>query len=123
MRSEFVKCFRLATLLGVLGLSAAAPAEPLIGPAVGNPDLLATDGARLYNKKQYAKAAETVQKAVRADPSRVATYLLLARSYLGAKDFRRSCTAYKAYLKAAPASSDSRKAQSELEGCEKKLRR
>jgi hypothetical protein len=45
MRSEKASFVLVAVLLVV---STAAHAEPLIGPAVGNPDLLATDGARLY---------------------------------------------------------------------------
>ena len=112
----------LAGLMAV-GLSVLAQAEPLVGPSVGNADVLATEGAQLYNKRKYAQAAEGLLRATRANPAQLSSYLLLARSYLGAKQVRQACLAYKAYLKAAPDSTDRLKAAGEQQLCEKQLRR
>ena len=48
--------------------ASVALAEVLVGPGVGNADALISEGSRLYNKKQYAKAAEQYLKASRVAP-------------------------------------------------------
>lgn len=97
-------------------------AEPLVGPSVGNADLLVSEASRLYNQKKHALAAEMFLQATRADPSALPTYLQLARSYLAAKQIRRACYVYRVYLKASADSPDRKKAQSESDLCERQLR-
>ncbi len=99
-----------------------ALAEPLIGPSVGNADLLTAEGNRLYNEKAYDKAAESFLKAARANPAAPAALLGLGRSYLGAKQLARACVAYRAYVKGATDTVERAKAQSELELCERQLK-
>lgn len=103
-------------------LSAAAGAEPLVGPSVGNADLLASEGSRLYNEKQYAQAAEAFLKATRANPANVQACLQLARSYHADKQLRRACYAYRVYLKSVPETPERKKAQDESGLCERQLR-
>lgn len=109
---------RIVALL--LVVSAAASAAPLVGPAVGNADVLISEGNRQYNAKQYPQASEAFLKATRANPSAIAAYLGYARSELARKELQRACYGYKAWLKAAPdTATDRPKVQSELELCER----
>jgi hypothetical protein len=57
-----------AMMLVVALWASVALAEVLVGPGVGNADALISEGSRLYNKKQYAKAAEQYLKASRVAP-------------------------------------------------------
>jgi thioredoxin-like negative regulator of GroEL len=110
-------------MLVVLGLWAGgAGAQPLVGPSVGNGDLLMAEGSRLYNTRQYKEAAESFLKATRVRPEALGAYLGLARARLGANQFVESFLAYRAYVKAAPDSPDRTKAERELELCERKLK-
>ncbi|MHB8874713.1 MAG: tetratricopeptide repeat protein [Myxococcaceae bacterium] len=108
----------LASLLA----ASAAGAEPLVGPSVGNADVLLSEGSKLYNRKQPAKAADAFLKATRANPAAVQAYLQLARSHLAAKQLMRACYEYRAYLKAASESPERKKAQGESELCERQLK-
>src|SRR5262249_18697987 len=99
-----------------------AAADPLVGPAVGNADVLISEGTRLYNSRQYGKAAEYFLKATRADPARVNAYLSLARSAMSAKQIKSACEAYQAFLKSADQSPTRAKAQEEAELCARQLR-
>ena len=54
-------------LLAALLLSAPAFGQALVGPGVGNADSLVSEGSKLYNRKQYAKAAENFTRASRAN--------------------------------------------------------
>lgn len=110
--------------LSIAAWIAAAPtlAEPLVGPSVGNADVLMSEGSRLYSLRQYSKAAALLLKATRANPSSLHAYLSLARAYMESKQLRGACSAYKAYLKVAPDSAERSKAVSESEGCERQLR-
>jgi hypothetical protein len=94
----------------------------MVGPSVGNADVLSTEGVRLYNQKHYGKAADMLFKAVRANPAQLPPYLALARSLMAVQKTARACQAYRAYLKAAPDSLDRSKAQGEMELCERQLR-
>jgi hypothetical protein len=115
---------RSSAALAALGLalSGAAWAEPLVGPSVGNADVLLSEGSKLYNQKQPAKAAEAFLKATRANPAAVQAYLQLARSHLAAKQLTRACYEYRAYLKAAPDSPERKKAQGESDLCDRQLK-
>ncbi|MFN7131676.1 MAG: tetratricopeptide repeat protein [Myxococcales bacterium] len=112
----------LALALLVLVASASAAAEPLVGAGVGNADLLAAEGSRLYNEKKYEQARDNFLRAARAAPQTLPTYLSLARSYFAAKDLELACQAYRVYLKSAIDAPDRAKAQSESELCDKQLR-
>lgn len=107
-----------ALLLCAPGL---APAAPLVGPGVGNADLLVAEGTRLYNEKAYEQARDQFLKATRVAPATLATYLSLARSYSATKDLERAVITYRVYVKNAPETPDREKAQNELELCEKQL--
>jgi tetratricopeptide (TPR) repeat protein len=111
----------LALVAGVT-LSAGARAEPLVGPSVGNADTLVSEASKLFNRKQYAKAAELFLKASRANPGAVTTYLQLARAQTLAKQLQPACYAYRVYLKAAPDSPDRKKASAEGDQCERQLK-
>ncbi len=117
MRSEWAVAAGL-----VVAVAGAAAAEPLVGPAVGNADVLVSEGSKLYNHKQVAQAAESFLKATRANPAAVQAYLLLARSHLAAKQLTRACYEYRAYLKSTPDGPDRKKAQSESDLCERQLK-
>ncbi|MCC6334677.1 MAG: hypothetical protein IT380_11930 [Myxococcales bacterium] len=110
-----------AILLAAL-LASAAQAEPLIGLGVGNSDTLLSEASKLFNRKQYPKAAELFLKATRADPSAVNTYLLLARAQTLAKQLQPACYAYRVYLKSVPDSPDRKKASAESDQCERQLK-
>jgi len=97
-------------------------AEPVVGPGVGNADLLVAEGTRLYNEKKYEQARDNFLKATRVAPGNLATYLSLARSYSALKDMERAVIVYRVFVKNAPESVDRTKAQSELELCEKRLK-
>lgn len=116
MRSD-----RGLALVLALGLCAPAGAAPMIGPAVGNADLLIAEGTRLYNEKSYAAARDSFLKATRAIPSTLPTYLSLARTYLALEDVELACQTYRVYVKNSPESPDRAKAQAELDGCERRL--
>ncbi|HWV39638.1 MAG TPA: tetratricopeptide repeat protein [Vulgatibacter sp.] len=119
MRSDRLP-FRLLAALAVL-VPGFALAAPLVGPSVGNADALQAEANRLFNRKQYAKAAELFLQATRADPGHLPAYLSLARAQFQAKRLAEACNAYRAYLRAAPEGSDRAKAQSELTLCERQL--
>jgi tetratricopeptide (TPR) repeat protein len=110
--------------LAAAALLFAAPAfaEVLVGSGVGNADTLVSEGTKLYNQKQYAKAIDNFTKATRANPTLLPPYLQLARSLLAAKQTQRACYLYRMYLKAAPETADRKKAQAESEQCERQLK-
>ncbi len=112
----------LAALVLCAALCTPALAEPLIGPSVGNADLLIAEGNNLYNQKKYDKAAESFLKATRANPTAVAALLGLGRSFLGAKQVMKACLAYRAYVKGAPDTPERAKAQAEQELCDRQLK-
>ena len=62
MRSEL--------LCSILLFASAAFAEPLVGGGVGNADTFVSEGSKLFNKKQYAKAADQFLKAMADGPDR-----------------------------------------------------
>lgn len=116
-------CLRLSTIVWVSLLCASvAAAEPLVGRGVGDADALVSEGTKLYNKKQYAKAADAFFRATRANPAPLNPYLQLARSLLASKQVRRACSVYRVYLKAAPDSPERKKAQAESDQCERQLK-
>jgi thioredoxin-like negative regulator of GroEL len=89
---------------------------------VGNAELLMAEGSRQYNTRQYQEAAESFLNATGVRPEALGAYLGLARARLGANQLVESYLAYRAYVKAAPASSERTKAERELELCERKLK-
>lgn len=111
---------RWAALAFVLPLVAFA--EPLVGSGVGNADTLVSEGTKLFNKKQYAKAADHFLKATRVAPATTQTYVQLARAQMLAKDLPRACYAYRVYLKSVPDSTDKKKAAAEGDQCERQLK-
>lgn len=115
MRSSLGLVAALALLPGLAG------AEALIGPGVGNADLLLADGMRLYNEKVYDQARDRFLKATRVAPAALPTYLALARTYSALKDLERAIVVYRVYVKNAPESPDRDKAQAELELCERQF--
>jgi tetratricopeptide (TPR) repeat protein len=113
---------RLALAVAVF-LAVPAPAnEALVGPGVGNADTFVSEGSKLFNKKQYPKAAELFLKATRANPATVNTYAQLARAQLLARQVARACYAYRVYLKAMPDGPDRKKAAAESDQCERQLK-
>lgn len=116
MRSE------LRVLVMSLAIAAVAHAEALVGPGVGNADTLVSEGSKLFNKKQYAKAADNFLKATRANPANAQTYVQLARAEMLAKDLQRACYAYRVYLKSVPDSPDRKKASAESDQCERQVK-
>lgn len=110
-------------MLAAFAFAGAVVAEPLVGPSVGNADVLVSEGNRLYSNKKYAKAASKFLAATRANPTATQPYLVLARSYMGAKQMPAACNAYRTYLSAAPDSADRNKAERELKNCERRLKR
>ncbi len=113
--------FWCAVMISVL-LPGVGLAEPLVGQGVGNADTFVSEGTRLFNRKQYVKAADQFLKATRANPSLVATYLQLARAAMLAKDLDRSCYSYRVFLKASGESPDRKKAMAESDQCERQLK-
>jgi len=111
-----------SSVFALVLFSTAALAEPMIGSAVGNADTLVSEGTRLFNRKQYKKAADSLLKATRADPANTATYLQLARARSLAKDLAPACYAYRVYLKAVQDSPDRKKASAESDQCERRLK-
>lgn len=99
---------------------AAAVAEPLVGPSVGNADALVAEGTSLYNQQDYPAAAEAFLKATRANPRNLTAYLSLARSLFAARKLGQACYAYRAFVRGGD-SPDRQKAESELELCERQL--
>lgn len=97
-------------------------AQPLVGPAVGNADTLVSEGSKLFNRKQYPKAAEAFLRATRVNPAQLGTYVQLARAALLAKQPQRACYAYRVYLKASSDSPERKKAQAEGDQCERQLK-
>ena len=107
----------------VLSLAASsALAEPLVGAGVGNADTFVSEGSKLFNKKQYPKAAEQFLKATRANPALAQTYAQLARAQILAKELQRACYAYRVYLKSVPDSPDRKKAAAESDQCERQVK-
>jgi len=108
-----------------LALLLAAPAfadDALIGAGVGNADTLVSEGSKLFNRKDYAKASASFLKATRANPATLNTYVQLARAATLARDLGRACYAYRVFLKVAPESQDKKKATAESEVCERQLK-
>lgn len=116
MRSEF------RGLVLLLVASTAFAEGALVGSGVGNADTFVSEGTKLFNKKQYAKAADQFLKATRANPSITNTYVQLARAQLLAKDLQRACYAYRVYLKSVPDTPDRKKAAAESDQCERQLK-
>jgi tetratricopeptide (TPR) repeat protein len=112
--------FRLVVVVALW--VAAARAEPLVGPSVGNADTLVSEASKLFNRKQYAKAAELFLKATRANPANTTAYLQLARAQTMAKQLQPGCYAYRVYLKSVPDTPDRKKAVAESDQCERKLK-
>ena len=104
----------LRGLVLVLAASVAF-ADPLVGSSVGNADTFVSEGSKLFNKKQYAKASDQFLKATRANPALAQTYVQLARAQLLAKDLPRSCYAYRVYLKSVADGPDRKKASAVAE--------
>ncbi|MBS2032326.1 MAG: hypothetical protein JST54_30785 [Deltaproteobacteria bacterium] len=100
---------------------AAASPTAMVGPGVGNVDLLVTQGLKDYNAGHYEQARDEFLKSLRAKPDNVPAYLSLARSYLQTKQIALSCWTYRVFLKAAPQSPDRDKAQAESENCQKQM--
>ncbi|HEY3448023.1 MAG TPA: hypothetical protein VGK67_16825 [Myxococcales bacterium] len=109
-----------AALLVALA-SGVALAAPIVGPGVGNADLLVAEGTRLYNEKAYEQARDQFLKATRVTPATLGTYLSLARTYSATRDLERAVVVYRVYVKNAQEGPDRDKAQNELELCEKQL--
>lgn len=103
-------------------VASIALADPLVGAGVGNADTFVSEGSKLFNKKQYAKAAEQFLKATRANPALPQTYAQLARAQLLAKELQRACYAYRVYLKSVPDSPDRKKAAAESDQCERQVK-
>lgn len=103
-------------------LASQALAEPIVGAGVGNADTLVSEGVKLFNRKQYAKAADLFLKATRAEPATPGTYVQLARASMLGKQYQRACYAYRVYLKSIPDSPDRKKAAAEGEQCERQLK-
>lgn len=112
----------LRALVVSLAVASTASAQALVGPGVGNADTLVSEGSKLFNKKQYAKAAEHFLKATRANPANAQTYVQLARAQMLAKDLQRACYAYRVYLKSVPDSPDRKKASAESDQCERQVK-
>lgn len=119
MASELRLAATVAAL--VAGVASANP-DVLVGPGVGNADTFVSEGSKLFNKKQYAKAAEQFLKATRANPAAIGTYAQLARAHMLAKQLPRACYAYRVYLKAMPDGPDRKKAAAESDQCERQLK-
>ncbi|MDP1828164.1 MAG: hypothetical protein Q8L48_33120 [Archangium sp.] len=103
-------------------LASVAFADPLVGAGVGNADTFVSEGSKLFNKKQYARAAEQFLKATRANPALPQTYAQLARAQLLAKELQRACYAYRVYLKSVPDGPDRKKAAAESDQCERQVK-
>lgn len=116
MRSE------LKVVIASLVVSSLALADALVGSSVGNADTFVSEGSKLFNKKQYAKAADQFLKATRANPGNLQTYVQLARAEMLAKHVERSCYAYRVYLKATPETPDRKKASAESDQCERQAK-
>lgn len=117
MRSEL-----RALVLSLAFAPAVFAADALVVAGVGNADTFVSEGSKLFNKKQYAKASENFLKATRANPANAATYVQLARAQMLAKDLQRACYAYRVYLKSVPDSPDRKKAAAESDQCERQLK-
>lgn len=115
MRSEV-----LALILTLV--SSSALGQSLVGAGVGNADTFVSEGSKLFNKRQYAKAADQFLKATRANPAVPQTYAQLARAQLLAKDLPRACYAYRVFLKAMADGPDRKKAAAESDQCERQLK-
>ncbi len=107
--------------LALVAVLAAFPAaaDPLVGPPVGNADLLIAEGSRLYNEKDFARAQESFLKATRVNPAAVPVYLSLARAYLALKKVDYACQTYRVFIKNASEGPEREKAQAELDLCER----
>ena len=68
---------RLAALAALL--PSLAFADALVGAGVGNADTFVSEGSKLFNKKQYAKASDQFLKATRANPATVPSLMRRAR--------------------------------------------
>lgn len=119
MRSDLRSFFCSVVLCA---FATTAFAEPIVGAGVGNADTFVSEGSKLFNKKQYPKAADQFLKATRANPALPNTYVQLARAQLLAKELQRSCYAYRVYLKTVPDSPDRKKAAAESDQCERQVK-
>jgi len=108
-------------VLAAVALPSLARADPLVGPSVGNADLLVAEGTRFYNEKAFDKSRDSFLKATRVAPATIPTYLALARTYFALKDLERACQVYRVFVKNSPGTPDRDKAQGELELCERQL--
>lgn len=117
MASELCRLAALAALLPSLAF-----ADSLVGAGVGNADTFVSEGSKLFNKKQYAKASEQFLKATRANPATVQTYVQLARAQVLAKQLPLACYAYRVYLKSVSDGPDRKKAAAESDQCERQLK-
>jgi len=118
------ECIVLAAALALALTAQGAPApaassQALIGPGVGNADTFVSEATKLFNRKQYPKAAELFLKATRANPSTLNSYVQLARALMLAREPVRACYAYRVYLKMVPDSPDRKKAAAEADQCER----
>lgn len=119
MRSELL----VITMTALIASSAFAVDTSLVGTSVGNADTFVSEGSKLFNKKQYAKAVEQFLKAARANPANTNTYVQLARAQMQAKNVLMACYAYRVYLKAVVADTpDRKKAAAESDQCERQLK-
>ncbi len=100
----------------------AASNEVLVGPQVGNADTFTAEGSKLFNKKQYAKAADQFLKATRSNPGAIGTYVQLARALMLAKQTQRACYAYRVYLNNVAEGAERKKAAAESDQCERQLK-
>lgn len=116
MASERALC--LLTLLALPALAGG----PLVGAGVGNADTLASEASKLFNQKQYGKAAELFLTATRVNPANLTNYLQLARAHMLARQLQRACYSYRVFLKASPETPERKKASAESDQCERQLR-
>ncbi|MFZ5442853.1 MAG: tetratricopeptide repeat protein [Myxococcota bacterium] len=117
-----VSDLRFVAVAALLALPAFASPDALVGSGVGNADTFVSEGSKLFNKKQYAKAADQFLKATRANPANAQTYVQLARAQMLAKQLPLACYAYRVYLKSVPDSPDRKKAAAESDQCERQLK-
>lgn len=114
MRSDI----RAAVLAALLCAAAPAAAEPLLGPAVGDPARLLEEGRKLHARRRFADAAEVLLRASRAAPDQAPAHLALARSQLRAGRIAEACHAFRTFLLVGAAHEERAAAEKELAACE-----
>jgi Tfp pilus assembly protein PilF len=75
------------------------------------------NGFDRFQAKDYAKAIEVLNKAVKLNPNNAQAYLVMAYSYQSQSDKENACKYYKATLKIDPNNADARKNMKAL-GCD-----